>query len=74
MGGQGHFRSRGNIAGKKSILGRVPVIVLPGGRPLTNDRVGEWLRDEPFRITAPDLKSSLMSLEHAGHGKHGACG
>jgi len=52
----------------------VPVIVLPGGRPLTNDRVGEWLRDEPFRITAPDLKSSLMSLEHAGHGKHGACG
>lgn len=48
-------------------LGRIAptLVVLPGDRPLTNDRVGEWLRHEPFRVTPPDLQPALAALEPA---------
>jgi hypothetical protein len=47
-------------------LGRIAptLVVLPGAAPLTNDRVGEWLRHEPFRVAPPDLVLALAALEH----------
>jgi hypothetical protein len=48
-------------------LGRIAptLMVLPGDAPLTNDRVGEWLRHEPFRAAPPDLLPALRTLESA---------
>lgn len=48
-------------------LGRIAptLVVLPGAAPLTNERVGEWLRHKPFRAAPPDLLPALRILESA---------
>lgn len=45
------------------------LIVLPGRAPISDDRAAEWLRREPFRVTAPDLQSGsdvLRQVSEAG--------
>jgi hypothetical protein len=50
-------------------IGRIAptLVVLPGDRPLTNDRVGEWLRHEPFRVTLADVQPALVVLQQAAN-------
>lgn len=42
------------------------VFVAHGHRPLHEDRVGEWLRHEPFLAQPPDLLPALDTLTDAG--------
>ena len=41
--------------------------VPPGARPLSDDRVRQWLRKDAFRATLPDLFVALAALRSAGH-------
>jgi hypothetical protein len=40
--------------------------VPPGPRPLSDDRVRQWLRKDTFRATPPDLFVALAKLRSAG--------
>jgi hypothetical protein len=48
-------------------LGRIgpTLTVVPGRRPLSDQRVAEWLRREPFRATSPDIVPALDTLRAA---------
>jgi hypothetical protein len=44
----------------------VRLVVSGGQRPLHEDRVGEWLRHEPFGARPPDLLPAIEALRAAG--------